>query len=297
MASFVRKTKKKIEILKDEESIITLRDVDIDSVSKKFNLSENKVQENRSSFFTSKISATKNLRESDGSITSSKGTVKDIVESAPFFTGSDTASRKSKLPATEAKVKTATKKNSELASLTSSLEKLGISNKEIIATESYFKDDAGKEIKMLLSGTNEYITRDTRPFCWWCRHNFSTDWHPLGLPIKYVKTKSTNEFLCEGIFCSFNCIMAYLHDHDDFKYKDCGSLVGLLYRMVVGRDCWLERIHPAPSWKNLREYGGRLTIDEFRNTFNKLKIVEMSYVMDCPLNMRSLHTINLVERS
>ena len=320
MISFLKKPKKKIEILSNEEHIISLKDINIDDINKKYSLSSpsssdssiltinNYVNltspDSKKNIFTKKIL---HEREIDGSITSSIIDVKDIVEketptTIKSFSIVDESVIKKNINKSKInndfinnKLKTS-KKNSDINHLTSSLEKLGISNKEIIQTESYFKDDTGHEIKMLISGTNEYIKRDVEAKCWWCRHTIPKDWHPLGLPLKYIK--ATNEFHCEGIFCSFNCIMAHLQqcEMQSFKYRNCGTLVTLLYRDVFGKSCWTERLIAAPSWTHLREYGGKLTIEEFRNTFNKLRIVERISLPN-PLQLYPIHTLNLVEKS
>ena len=264
MTSFVKKPKKKIEISTDDH-VISLKDINIDEINKKYLLSP------ASSVDTKSITITKNSAESpsshnnifqeknhfcntgvlserasDGSITSSKSCSRDIVEKLPsknFSVVDESAVKKTGIKSKlsndflESRARTIKKVGTDMTNLTSSLEKLGISNKEIIQTESYFKDDTGREIKMLISGTNEYIKRDLEAKCWWCRHSIPKDWHPLGLPLKFIKEK--NEFHCEGIFCSFNCIMAHLHscDLESVKYRNCGMLIATLYRYVFGKAC------------------------------------------------------------
>ena len=277
VTSFVKKPRQKIEVITNEENSIVLKDINIDDINKKYSL------------------ISKPLFASDGTITSSSQFVKPIVEKSFSVVDENVVKKnreKSLNDFIQAEAKSRVNKSNDITTLTSSLEKLGISNKEIIQSDTYFKDDTGKEIRMIISGTNEFIKKDNDTPCWWCRHPFPKEWHPLGLPVKYIN----KEFHCEGIFCSFNCIMAYLHTNDTLKYRECGQLVTLLYRAVFGKICWTERLFPAPSWKNLREYGGKLTIDEFRKTFNKLQIVERSY-LPTPLPIQPLHTIHLVEKS
>jgi hypothetical protein len=309
--TFLKKPKKKIEILSNEEHTIVLKDINIDEINKKYQLVSNSSiqQSSPKSFETSNNSI---QRLNDGSISSSKPIVKDIVEksipikSKMFSVVDESAVKRTAnsssdkilsdfINSNESKFKKSSKMY-DMNTLTSDLEKLGLANREIIQTDIFFKDNLGKEIKMLIYGTNEYIKRDiVEAKCWWCRHTFPKEWHPLGMPLKYNKTN--NEFICEGIFCSFNCIMAHLHscDHQSIKYRDCGQLVTLLYREVVGKICWTEKLIPAPSWKNLKEYGGKLTIEQFRETFNKLQIMERMQIKSA-ISFSTLHTINLVEK-
>ena len=123
--------------------------------------------------------------------------------------------------------------------------------------------------------------------CRWCRSSFVT--RPIGLPLVYHSNKTsgiekerfeeklreanlpttTNDFFeTEGIFCSFPCCKAYVLDQrGNPKYKDSLGLLGMLFGLYYGR---LPDYPTAPTWKVLREYGGHLTIDEFRATFGKL---------------------------
>jgi len=206
---------------------------------------------------------------------------------------------------TESKKRKVTKKNStsntdiETDILTSSLEKLGISNKEVLPFETFYKNPV-MHIKMLVSGKE--IPTDS--FCWWCRHKIPDEWHPLGLPVKidYINQKFKGDidcekvFHCDGTFCSFNCIMAYFRDNGHvFKYKQCGSFITIMYREIYGKECWITKIESAPSWKLLKDYGGCLTIQEFRNSFNKVKLIERQNFDILPFVQSPVQTIHFVK--
>ncbi len=134
--------------------------------------------------------------------------------------------------------------------------------------------------------------------CWWCRHKFN--FRPIGCPLKYNSNKctgiekeryeeklkntnlpaSTNDFFeTEGIFCSFPCCKAFILDqHGSAKYKESITLLSLLFSILHGiQSVFSVSGNPeidfpaAPSWKLLREYGGHLTIEEYRATFGKLE--------------------------
>ena len=183
--------------------------------------------------------------------------------------------------------------------LTSSLEKLGISNKELLPFETFYKNPV-IHVKMLVSGKE--ISKDAH--CWWCRHKIPEDCHPLGLPVKidYINQKYKGDINCEkiyhcdGSFCSFNCMVAYSRDNSHiFKYKQSGSFITLMYREIFGKDCWITKIENAPSWKLLKEYGGCLTIQEFRNSFNKVKFIEKQNFDILPFTQSPVQTIHFVK--
>lgn len=192
-----------------------------------------------------------------------------------------------------------------------------------------FLDENKKDIKcvytMVEHLTMNRLPEKTDINCFWCRHSFKT--RPIGCPIKFVnscveksyishitkdkyymkenltKTKlkklksDTSEieiipiendyFLTDGIFCSFNCILAFIKDNNhNIFYRESFSLLHCLYESFVNKKM---KITPAPNWRLLKQYGGNLTIDEFRNSFN---IVEYKFIF----NIRDMKTISKVYR-
>ena len=63
-------------------------------------------------------------------------------------------------------------------------------------------------------------------------------------------------------FCSPNCVKAYCMASKTFDKKT--YIIGQFYRKLFGRDF---AIKPAPSICLLKDYGGSLTIEEFRKSF------------------------------
>ena len=92
--------------------------------------------------------------------------------------------------------------------------------------------------------------------CWWCKNSFSTP--AVSLPESYFNDK----FYCIGNFCSYNCALAYNIDSNDNVWKRT-SLLNLLYYKTYGLN---EKIITAPDWRQLEDFGGNLTIDEFRKS-------------------------------
>lgn len=120
--------------------------------------------------------------------------------------------------------------------------------------------------------------------CWWCRNTFTTN--PIGCPLKYnshkegntvvdekfkkagIKTTTNEFFETEGLFCSFPCCKAFIIDQKAAaRYQESLALLSLMLIKIYGKSV---DIPIAPTWKVLKEYGGHLTIDEFRSTFGKL---------------------------
>ena len=140
--------------------------------------------------------------------------------------------------------------------------------------------------------------------CFWCKHSFANT--PIGCPIKYFSpraakkytSKTTNNvyhisenvtkhrlhnsnddsvelsdeeyYETDGVFCSFNCCKAWIDDNKhDCKYNLSNMLLLKLYRTLVKER--INLITPAPHWRLLREYGGDMSIEQFRESFNKVE--------------------------
>jgi hypothetical protein len=91
--------------------------------------------------------------------------------------------------------------------------------------------------------------------CWWCKNCFSSP--PVQLPEDYYN----ETFFCIGHFCSFSCMKGYNLDINDSLLWKRESLINLLYYMTYSEN--LE-INHAPHWMTLEEFGGNLTIEQFR---------------------------------
>lgn len=86
-------------------------------------------------------------------------------------------------------------------------------------------------------------------------------------------TLEKNEYYeTDGIFCSFNCCKAFIKDNKhNNMYIDSDNLLIKLYTDINSNSENIKsvKINPAPHWRLLKEYGGHLSITEFREKFNK----------------------------
>jgi hypothetical protein len=82
-----------------------------------------------------------------------------------------------------------------------------------------------------------------------------------------------NYYITDGIFCSFNCVLAFINDNKtNIFYKESPHLLSHLYRDFTGNNLSIgsngDKLIPAPHWRLLKNYGGFMDINEFRNSFN-----------------------------
>ena len=108
--------------------------------------------------------------------------------------------------------------------------------------------------------------------CWWCCHHF--DNVPIGFPIKY--NDNTKKFLVKGCFCGVGCLLAY-HKSSQRKLSDSSnsySLIKFMYTKLYGKSVF-DNLNLAPPRESLIDFGGTLTIDEFRNSCDNGKMYKL----------------------
>jgi hypothetical protein len=104
--------------------------------------------------------------------------------------------------------------------------------------------------------------------------------HVLGIKQEYIEIKpiETEYYLTDGIFCSFNCIIAFIDENShDFLYNESKMLTFNMYKDTLNKET--KKIKPAPHWRLLKSFGGSLSIEEFRNCFNLYEYEECSFHM------------------
>lgn len=164
--------------------------------------------------------------------------------------------------------------------------------------------------------------------CFWDKHEIPQDVQPIGCPLRYVSSKATksyhseisreqytiseqitekranqiservqnklslernNYYETDGVFCSFNCCLAYILEPEhkrDPSYRHSEMLLLQMYNDFQGENKKIDNIAeivPAPHWRLLTDFGGTLNIDKFRESFNKVQ-----YVYHGKINCRSI---------
>jgi hypothetical protein len=127
-----------------------------------------------------------------------------------------------------------------------------------------------------LNDCNE--TKDTK--CWWCTYVLDKQLNPIYLPHKYVNKR----FYVSGFFCSFNCVLSYSYSLKDSYVTQRANMIYLMYNQIIGSDNFIV---PAPPKEVLIDFGGFMTINEFRE--NSLVYNKNIRILQPP--MRSIHLI------
>lgn len=145
--------------------------------------------------------------------------------------------------------------------------------------------------------------------CFWDKNIIPYNVTPIGCPIKYINTQAVKSYFSEiskdnytikenitkhqqkvvtdskdkrivlnkkdfyvtdGIFCSFNCCIAYIYDNKHNTLYDQSEVLLLkIYNSIYPKI--IPSIDAAPSWRLLKDYGGNLDILQFRESFNKIE--------------------------
>lgn len=114
---------------------------------------------------------------------------------------------------------------------------------------------------------NEILISSCR--CYHCHHKFNNK--PFFLPMQY--DSNLQRFKVTGNFCSPNCVKSYALDSK--IYSKNVYLVGFMYRQLFGA---YYKIKPAPPIQCLKEYGGNLTIEQYRENFDNNKKYELKHI-------------------
>lgn len=156
----------------------------------------------------------------------------------------------------------------------------------------YFLDSKKNQMKLWPNfidiSTNGHLPPSTTKLCWWDRHSFQN--RPIGCPLRYYKKEDKEIYETEGIFCSFSCCKSYIIDRNsNVKYKDSLSILSSLF-MILSQDKSHYILPSAPSWKLLKEYGGHLSIQEYRASVGNLEYEDTINIKRCMILSSSQYT-------
>ena len=129
---------------------------------------------------------------------------------------------------------------------------------DLLVTEDADNVKQTKQKTVKIYNNNKEIETKNNLRCYNCHHFFEGS--NFYLPYEY--SDKLDRFKITGNFCSPNCVKSYCIKSKEFCNKL--YLVGFYYRKLFGPNF---KIKPAPSILNLKEYGGNMSIEEFRKNF------------------------------
>ena len=135
--------------------------------------------------------------------------------------------------------------------------------------------------------------------CWWCHMHFTQN--PLGCPIKHItpsesksyyshsskkdtsitrKDKELGYYLTKGYFCSWGCLLSY--GESVKNSQDFHESIQLIYMMFY-ENGGSGQITPAPHYTLLQDYGGPLSIEEYRSPNESYTNTNNHYIRMVPI--------------
>lgn len=194
--------------------------------------------------------------------------------------------------------------------------------------EIFFLDETKRTRKCSISIIDFDNTERKNLCCYWDRNPIPSDVVPIGCPIRFLPNRTSKSYHSEitkehytisenvtnlrmvelknrtkdtrftlepksiyetdGVFCSFNCCMAYILEFRTNPLYNFSKMFLLkVYSELEGE----TDIIPAPHWRTLKEYGGTLSIDDFRKTFNSVSITDYGTITFSSLGRVYSHQI------
>lgn len=138
-----------------------------------------------------------------------------------------------------------------------------ISDSMNISTEVY-------DCQLIPDEIDKKSNMKTNICCFWCCHSFEQP--PIFMPVSYDIKKQV--FKVKGIFCSFNCTLAYMLGSN--KYSQKKYLLHFMYKLFTGNTDFKD-ITPSPPRETLRMFGGQLHIQDYRRSFNHTTFIIQEY--------------------
>lgn len=118
--------------------------------------------------------------------------------------------------------------------------------------------------------------------CWWC--TLLIEKEPIGCPISLSHVNNKKVYSVDGLFCSFNCVKAYILEKItyDTHYKNSRALLAMM-------KCDSQNIYepttiePALDKKFLIAYGGHLTPEQYKKQLGKILYLKRGIVTMFPV--------------
>jgi len=147
----------------------------------------------------------------------------------------------------------------------SSLAKLRINNEEdgtraIVGNKSH-RPKRNSAISASQKTKKEIETECMTKKCWWCTHP-SSDGVMMELPFKRDEIGEMEKL---GQFCGFPCMIAYNMSVNK-NTAEVWEVNTFIREMAEGKGYDAGSIRPAPPKEVLLEYGGKYTIEEYRES-------------------------------
>lgn len=87
-----------------------------------------------------------------------------------------------------------------------------------------------------------------------------------------ISLEKNGYYETDGVFCSFNCMLAWIKSPENMNnsaYKNSEPLIYKIYSELFPSSKPIKLVS-APDWRTLEAFGGHLSIEKYRDSFNKI---------------------------
>ena len=112
--------------------------------------------------------------------------------------------------------------------------------------------------------------------CWNCCHKFNGV--VTGLPLKY----NNNIFYTIGDFCSLECCSRYAFENYNNKIYEIMPVINMYNNIKYNKT---DKINMAPNKLVLKIFGGNLSINEYRKSFNSIYYITSPLIIPVTNNI------------
>ena len=121
------------------------------------------------------------------------------------------------------------------------------------------KKAQSKRLDDIFMSNQTTLPTSTKIWCWWCCHPFNNE--PCYLPT--VHDEYRKRFVVVGNFCSWSCVKSYNIDIGDMSVNKRNYIIRYMLSKI-GQNT--DNVKPAPPRTMLKQFGGNLSIEEFRKS-------------------------------
>ena len=121
------------------------------------------------------------------------------------------------------------------------------------------KKAQSKRLDDIFTSNQTTLPTSTKIWCWWCCHPFNNE--PCYLPT--VHDEYRKRFVVVGNFCSWSCVKSYNIDIGDMSVNKRNYIIRYILSKMGQKTA---DIKPAPPRTMLKQFGGNLSIEEFRKS-------------------------------
>lgn len=143
------------------------------------------------------------------------------------------------------------------------------------------KDETKRLIKFVSRTVKTDITKNYD--CWWC--TLLIDGNPIGCPLSC----KDGVYYTDGVFCSVNCVKAYLLEYcqNDPVYQNSLVLLSFMLRDMNPSAELPITITPSPPWKSLIQKGGYLTVEQYKKELGNILYTHRGIIKQHPITILS----------